>query len=724
LLYINDSCSRDLGGAAVQFGPGAKVAGVKLASDFSAIQLSRLPINSTAEIVQSLLATFGLTVPLEAIRTKNVDSVATVADIKVEDPIFAEDATRVIEDQLRKEEKTKLKVCSKAVSNEYGSSANRLQISSVSCTWYKASCIAWLHYRHWDRAQKAEKFLNSGGKVLGRKLECKVQGDAPEGWHDPNRIYSVRIGNLNVRTTADDLRGRLRGRCEPSDVVFGRTSYTVSDNQAGDIIKALLTQIGSLEIWETNSTVSATRMKGMAKFQSAEDARKAVKDLSGTKIPQLGNSKLFVNPLISVKFTILTDMYQIIQAEIDTLGSHIWEVGKVHIKDYKPTEPGQKLIAVRIYGEDAKSVAKAKSALEKILAGSVVIDNNTALWNDFFAMPKGLIYLKELFRKHNTFIYRDIRKSRLTLYGSIERQGKTRKALIQKVIELSQQTHMIILTPDMLGRALQGGLRQIAATLGKHVASLDVKRKPNTITIRGSARDFGTAQLLLSQAGPSDLKMTDSDSIGSATECAVCWTDAEDAFRTRCGHFYCRDCFGSQCTSDGDGDLPISCLGDSGKCAQIFSLDELKDGLTDGQFENLLEASFATYIRTNPAAFQYCSTPDCPQVYRSSTDGKVHNCQSCLTPICTTCHVVSHDGLNCADYKDLASESTRAFEQWKEKNDVKTCPKCKTAIEKSYGCNHMECINCHVHFCWFCMEVYDTGAAVYGHMTARHGSFV
>jgi hypothetical protein len=102
-----------------------------------------------------------------------------------------------------------------------------------------------------------------------------------------------------------------------------------------------------------------------------------------------------------------------------------------------------KLIAVRIYGEDAKSVAKAK-APEKILAGSVVIDNNTALWNDFFAMPKGLIYLKELFRKHNTFIYRDIRKSRLTLYGSIEGQGKTRKALIQKVIELSQQTHMII----------------------------------------------------------------------------------------------------------------------------------------------------------------------------------------------------------------------------------------------------------------------------------------
>jgi hypothetical protein len=40
-----------------------------------------------------------------------------------------------------------------------------------------------------------------------------------------------------------------------------------------------------------------------------------------------------------------------------------------------------------------------------------------------------------------------------------------------------------------------------------------------------------------------------------------------------------------------------------------LQLDELKDGLTDGQFENLLEASFATYIRTNPAAFQYCSTP-------------------------------------------------------------------------------------------------------------------
>jgi hypothetical protein len=131
-----------------------------------------------------------------------VDSVATVADIKVEDPIFAEDATRVIEDQLRKEEKTKLKVCSKAVSNEYGSSANRLQISSVSCTWYKASCIAWLHYRHWDRAQKAEKFLNSGGKVLGRKLECKVQATL-------QKVGTIRIVFIQSESATSTSEPRL-----------------------------------------------------------------------------------------------------------------------------------------------------------------------------------------------------------------------------------------------------------------------------------------------------------------------------------------------------------------------------------------------------------------------------------------------------------------------------------------------------------------------------------
>ena len=34
---------------------------------------------------------------------------------------------------------------------------------------------------------------------------------------------------------------------------------------------------------------------------------------------------------------------------------------------------------------------------------------------------------------------------------------------------------------------------------------------------------------------------------------------------------------------------------------------------------------------------------------------------------------------------------------------TKDCPKCKVAINKDGGCNHMHCKQCDHHFCWVCL---------------------
>ncbi len=144
--------------------------------------------------------------------------------------------------------------------------------------------------------------------------------------------------------------------------------------------------------------------------------------------------------------------------------------------------------------------------------------------------------------------------------------------------------------------------------------------------------------------------------------------------------------------------------------------------LSFATFEELLQASFEMYIRTHPKDFQYCPTPDCPQVYRIRANGETFLCSTCLTAVCTTCNVVSHDGMTCEEYKDLTSEGTRAFQKWKEENDVRDCPNCKVPIQKSFGCNHMECKQCNAHICWFCMMTFRWSEECYAHMGEAHGN--
>ena len=260
---------------------------------------------------------------------------------------------------------------------------------------------------------------------------------------------------------------------------------------------------------------------------------------------------------------------------------------------------------------------------------------------------------------------------------------------------------------------MTGGMRRLKAKFGT-AATRNVSANPKSITFVGTVAAVQEARLLLLEGSEDSCPTQD------ASDCAVCWTEATEALNTGCGHVYCSDCFVNQASSAGDGDIPVRCYGNDGKCLHIFGINELKLMLSHTAFEELLKASLDTYIRTHPKEFQHCPTPDCPQVYRITTTGETFLCPTCLTPVCTACKVMAHDGMSCEEYKDLSSEGTKAFQKWKDANDVRDCPSCKTAIEKSYGCNHMECRQCSTHICWFCMSDFRTSSECYTHMTKVH----
>lgn len=185
-------------------------------------------------------------------------------------------------------------------------------------------------------------------------------------------------------------------------------------------------------------------------------------------------------------------------------------------------------------------------------------------------------------------------------------------------------------------------------------------------------------------------------------ECAVCLTEAEDAYVTACGHRYCRACFAVQCVSARKEGIPIRCLGNSGKCSRTFLLPELKLALQSETFERLLEKSFAIYLQTIET-IQECPAFSCNQTYRTSTDGSVITCFKCATPICTTCRAPSHSGTTCLMYQRVG---TAEFRTWNLNPDIRKCPRCRNLIEKTGGCERVDCI-CGAGLCWKCMELWD-----------------
>jgi len=714
-IQISDTSVKDYNGAMVRFGSGAEVAEVKFASDFSTIQISGLEVGAGVEDIVKLLKALGFTVSQSCIQLKPLGNAGPVAEVKIEDPKFAKVAANKLEEDSKRGRHRGLSIRPVLGNVSTGSLANRLRMSSVVCTWYAPSRVAWLQYRNPSTASRAMEALNANPRILSRKIQCSMQYPPPYAKRE--RIWSVQVGNLDVLTRSSHFNRILTEGDRPHKVVLGQPSHPWPDTEAANIVESILRSKGDLESFQFHAIHGSVKLKATATFMDRSQAVEAVKSLNNNKLEKLGNSKLFVAHLISVKFSVLNVIYDSIGTDLGRLRGDIWQSGHVHLKSYPSLDLVKPLTTIRLFGEDSKRVAEAKSALEKLLAGSVVMNDETTVWDPFFATAPGLDYLKQTSNDHTLYIHRDIRKSRLLLYGGLANdQMAAQRSIITHLESLQQLTHTIVLTSELLPKAMKGGWRRVRERFGE-AAVLDISRQPKTVLIRGSATDFQLAQTLLFQdhSTSTEKEVSQDDNM-----CPVCWEEATEPLRMTCGHNYCKDCFSLQASSADDSSFPIRCCGAEGKCLRIFSLDELNTKLSPAAFEKLLATSFDTFVRTHPQDFQHCPTPDCPNIYRIRTDGSVALCSACLTPICTTCNVISHDGMLCAEFKDLTSEGTKAFEKWKKENDVRNCPKCSSPIQKTFGCNHMECFHCKAHICWFCMRVFDTSDECYRHMSSVH----
>lgn len=712
---------RLLGGATVWFEAGASITKVSLPSDYSTIHISQLPQDSTPSSVTTLLRSHGLASPnSDDIRIIRGPGAQCAADIRVEDRDFARSVCDKIGPHVVSRTRPKRQPFATQIETSIVSDSNALRVNckKVRCSWHKPCKTAWLNFGNGDIATRvSRKFREGTYRILGQVVTCN-NATRGGGAYNP-KAWTVCLTEVPATASKDDISRAVQFQGDkPRDIQIGKPTYSADAEECSAMIQSLFTKTGPLEWWEFTPDSTGKRMKANARFQEEHDAREAARTLNGTNLPFHASAKLTVNLVYSAKFKIAESIYEAVESQIRAKIKE-WKALHLHFTVYDNSVPPKWYRVLKLEGEVAKDVAEAKLSVEKMLAGTIAMDGNTVLWHPSF-LGKGVLShrLAQLQLQTGVLIIRDKAKSQLRLYGPTKVCDKVQANIIQILTSDTKEVFSLLLDQTKLSWACRGGFKQTAEEIGNANVTFDIISTPKRIIVTGTYRQYEAALALMDSQGavrrnPSSL---------STDDCTICWTEAENPIKTGCGHTYCLGCFETLCISatTSDSEVLVKCAGGSDKCATVFGVPELQEHLSSAAFEELLERSFTSYMRHNPHLVRYCPSAGCGYIYRVSDTAESQTCPNCLSPVCTGCHA-QHNGMTCADYQDITTGRIAALEQLKLEDNIRDCPKCKTLIQKTDGCNHITCM-CGAHICWFCLRIFERSGDCYSHMTGAHGS--
>lgn len=708
----------------MQFEDGGQISKIALPGDFSAVRINGLPLESTQASVSALLRSVGFELAPNFIRiSRPIEAATASADVEVEDPSFAKGFCAKL-----KPGKASAPICSSlealpvSPSTLSGSTSRRISCKKVHISWHKPTRPVWLNFGNGDIAKRVgDKFNKGAYRILGQTISADLPTHSPShGSYRHNAVaWTVVLKDVPYNVTQNDVEDSIRiNHDKPRHIELGDLGYSCDPKITSIFIESLLTNVGCVD-FEMNTQSQGKRFKAVARFEEEADAREVVRLLHDSRQDFLNKGKLTVQLISSAKFKIPTTIYDTLKEQLSTQSTD-WRERHLYFNVYRNTDPLQRFTTLKIEGEQAKEVANATNTLEEILAGKTVKDGDATVWSTALA-SNGATYqkLKQIQQEHGVVVIRNKAKRQLKFFGPPDKYQQIQRTLIELIRTKSAAVHIIQLEPHKFSWACNGGFKQIATALGDGFASFDIVSKPRRIIITGSQKQYQTA-LQIVQGKEDETKSA--NFANTDQECTICWTEAENPILTRCNHLYCLECFENLCMSAGseEKEFSIRCQGEIGRCEKVCSLQELQDHLSSPAFEEILEASFASYIRRHPQYFRYCSTPDCGYIYRTSVTANTHTCTKCFEVICTACHE-QHGAMTCAEYKDLNLGGYDAFRKYKNEKGIKDCPKCTTPMEKTEGCNHMTCGGCGTHICWVCLKTFVESRLCYAHMHAAHG---
>lgn len=653
------------------------------------------------------------------------------------------------------------------IANEFptiptSSTGTRVDFKKVHLSWHRPVRQARLHFHDKDiAAEVCEGFAIGHFKVIGyvtrAVLRQKAQGqkrtqdetsdDSLSDTLSCPLIWVVTLEEIPGKSVRHDILKDMPECLHPFRVALGKPSFDPDMDVMNVIVKSLLLEFGPLHYWADAPEVgfgriSSRRAKAQARFTYEEDARKATKKLNDTLLSFSSGGKLTIQLVCTAR---LREKERICRAAMPAIEEAIsrWR-DEFHVAFVAyPATHGYSVL--RLEGENADFVARVKKELVSLLKGSIVEIHGKPLWAPSLATSGPVVNkLHTLETDNGVTVVRDIRTKCLRLYGPSENQERAVKELeeiIYKANLIPERT--LYLDDRQLDWAYMGGFRAIAQAISPQATiAFDPISTPPSIVITGTEDDYAVALHLATE-----FFKIEQDEIWSTfahekfeekePDCSICWKEAELPISTKCGHVYCTDCFEQLCSSGGlvRGPFHIRCEGDTGRCQNILPLAELQFHLSSSILEEVLNTAFKDYVGRHPDLVRYCPGADCDQVYRvthwspteSEKNGKEEydhyfRCPSCMTRVCTSCHTPgAHPGFNCAEHKEDVIGGHELLMRAKAELGVKDCPDCLTSIEKTDGCDHVQCVSCKVHICWRCLKLFRTSKACYNHLNNVHG---
>ncbi|KJA22746.1 hypothetical protein HYPSUDRAFT_201842 [Hypholoma sublateritium FD-334 SS-4] len=377
-------------------------------------------------------------------------------------------------------------------------------------------------------------------------------------------------------------------------------------------------------------------------------------------------------------------------------------------------------VFIRVLGQDKKAAGSLKVRVEGMVAGEKL--DSTTHWHPSFDTPRAKALFDRVLATNKVYVRSDFKTRSLRVYGEGEKIELAKEMIKAEVRRLANMESTRVLDQGCVRGFMREGLGKLKELLGDENVTVNMSMNPYRVTIKGGAEATHHLQRLMDESRTKDALDDIFPGDSDKETCPICYDDVSNPEELGCGHTYCSGCLRHYLTSAVDTKMfPLLCMGNEAQCKVPIAIPAIRRFLHPHAFQNLIEATFVSYLEQHPQELKYCTTPDCKQIYRRNLNKTLLQCPSCYSTICPSCDGEAHEGMTCEERRiqQDPAEQERLNDELAREHGFKKCPSCSVLIEKTEGCNHMTC-RCGAHICWICLSIH-TPATIYYHLNNAHG---